>query len=141
MEDKEVGKGFGACSLSKDESWSFEKEHGFNSPRPIGPRILVQSYIKELSDTIISPDKVNEMQKWESIVGRVCKIGSASFKGERFKDWATEELPKVGDWVTFRPGSGTLKKYGPAGKGVLTLTIYDDAIDEVVEDPAYVDRE
>jgi len=134
MEDKEV------CSENK-EAWSFEKEFGFNSSRPIGPRILIQVYVKELSKIVDTTGKTKDFMRWESIVGRVCKIGSASYKGERFKDWATEELPKIGDWVTYRPGAGTLKKYGPPNKGVYTMTIFDDAVEEIVEDPNYIDRD
>ncbi len=130
----------GIC-LDTQEAWSFEKEFGFNSSRPIGPRILIQIYIRELSKVIDVSGKTKDFQKWESIVGRVCKIGSASYKGERFKDWAIDELPKIGDWITYKPGAGTLKKYGPPGKGVYTMTIYDDAVEEIVENPEYIDRE
>jgi hypothetical protein len=133
MEDK------GVC-FDKEEEFSFEKQFGFNGPRPVGPKIQLEIFVKKLSTTVETTGMTHEMQKFESRVGRVCKIGSACFKGERFKDWSKDELPKVGDWVVFKPGAGNMYKYGPPGKGVLVMNLFDDYIDDIVDDPNYVDR-
>jgi hypothetical protein len=142
-----------------EDSWSFEKEFGFNPPRPLGDRVCIMRYTRKYSDTIIASNEAEERAKFESIVGRIVKIGSACFKGDKFKEWDANDLYKVGDFVTFRVNPGMWFKYGPAEmdkpeislihgappkeakeKPVLTI-IFDDAINSIVEDPAYVDRE
>jgi hypothetical protein len=118
----------------------FEDRNGFNPPRPVGPNILIEVYKSEMSDVIEITGQTRDRQKWESNVGRVCKIGGACYKGERFKYWPSEELPKIGDWVTYKVNSGTIFKYGPPEKGVDVMTIYDDCILNVIENPEYVTR-
>ena len=118
----------------------FEERHGFKPPRPVGPNVLLEIYKHDLSETIAMTQQAKDRSKWESIVGRVCKTGGACYKGDRFKDWPLDELPKIGDWVTFKVNSGTIFKYGPPGKGVDVVTIYDDCILNVIEDPSYVIR-
>lgn len=124
-----------------EEKWSFEKEFGFNPPRPLGDKITVMQYVKKLSDLIAVTESTIKMQESECIVGRVVRLGSACFKSENFKNWDKEDFPKVGDWVVFRLNPGYWYKYGPQGKGVNVMTIFDDAINEKVEDPSYIDRE
>jgi hypothetical protein len=118
----------------------FEERYGFNPPRPVGPNVVIEIYKHEMSEIIEITEQERDRQKWESNVGRVCKIGGACYKGERFKHWPEEELPKVGDWITYKVNAGTVFKYGPPGKGVDVMTIYDDCILNVVENPAYVVR-
>lgn len=119
----------------------FKDRHGFNPPIPVGPNIVIEIYKHEISETIEIVKTARDRQKWESNVGRVCKIGGACYKGERFKHWPVEELPKVGDWITYKVNSGTIFKYGPTGQGVDIMTIYDDCILNIVEDPSYVIRD
>lgn len=119
----------------------FEERYGFNPPRPVGPNVVIEIYKHEISETIEIVKTARDRQKWESNVGRVCKIGGACYKGERFKDWPEEELPKIGDWITYKVNSGTIFKYGPTGKGVDVMTIYDDCILNVIENPSYVVRD
>ncbi len=128
--------------VGKQEAWSFEKEFGFNPPRPLGDKICIQQYVKRLlSDSIVAAETTLKMQKCECIVGRIVRLGSTAFKSDYFKDWPKEDFPKVGDWVTFKINAGVWYKYGPQGKGVTVMTIFDDAINDKVEDPSYVDRE
>jgi hypothetical protein len=118
----------------------FEERYDFNAPRPVGPQVLIEVYKHEMSEVIEITEQSRDRQKWESNVGRVCKIGGACYKGERFKYWPQEELPKVGDWITYKVNAGTIFKYGPPGKGVDVMIIYDDYILSVIENPAYVVR-
>jgi len=134
----------GTICFDNKEKWSFEKEYGFNPPRPLGARVCIEQYVKsEESGAGIKLAK-SEMSKRldvaDCIVGRVVKIGSACFKSEDFKHWDKADLPEVGDWVTFKITPGW-KKYGPPGKGVCVITMFDDAINEKIEDPSYVSRD
>ncbi len=142
-----------------EDTWSFESEFGFEPPRPLGDRVCIMRYVKKYSETIIASDSAEDRAKFESIVGRVVKLGSACFKGDSFKDWDKEDLYKVGDFVTFKVNPGTWLKYGPKDmenasvslihgapikdgreRPVLTV-VFDDAINSIVENPDYVERE
>ena len=122
-------------------------------------------YTKKYSDTIIASEQANDRAKFESITGRVVKIGSGCFKGDSFKNWDKEDFYKVGDFVTFKVNPGTWFKYGKEDvssrredstiispyarnkivfevkeRPVLTI-VFDDAINSIVEDPNYIERE
>jgi hypothetical protein len=116
-------------------------------------------YTKKYSDTIIAANEAEDRAKFESIVGRVVKLGSACFKGDSFKGWDEKDLFKVGDFVTFKVNPGTWFKYGPQEmenaeislihgappkarieRPVLTI-VFDDSINSIVEDPNFVERE
>lgn len=97
---------------SVEDTWSFEKEFGYEPPRPIGGRVCVMRYVKQFSGVIDSTEETSARSKYESIVGRVVRLGGSCFKGEYFKDWIEEDFFKVGDFVTFRVNPGTWFKYG-----------------------------
>jgi len=139
--------------------WDFKKEFGFEPPRPLGDRVCIMRYVKKYSETIIASTHAEERAKYESIVGRVVKLGSGCFKSDEFKVWDKEDFYKVGDFVTFKINPGTWFKHGPSEmenkevslihgappkeakeRPVLTI-VRDDAINSIVEDPNYVDRE
>lgn len=142
-----------------EDSWNFEKEFGFNPPRPLGDRVCIMRYTKKYSDTIIASNQAEDRAKFESIVGRIVKLGSACFKGDSFREWDSEDLYKVGDFVTFKVNPGTWFKYGPqemessapslihgappnVGRERPVLTIvFDDSINSIVEDPNFIERE
>lgn len=117
------------------EDWSFEKEYGFPPPRIVGPYIGVVIHKHVLSESIVITDDIMDVQKWTSNVGRLFNVGSACYKGERFKDW--EDLPKVGEWVVFKVNAGPLLKY----RGIDISIMYDDAVKGIVKDPSYVTRD
>lgn len=142
-----------------EDSWSFEKEFGFNPPRPLGDRVCIMRYTKKYSNTVLAANEYEDRIKYESIVGRVVKLGSTCFKGDSFNNWDSEDLYKVGDFVIFRVNPGTWFKYGPPDmeysspsiihgappkqareRPVLTI-IFDDALHSIVEDPNFVERE
>jgi len=128
--------------LNKEQmmSYSFEEEFGFEPPRVVGAymAIAVHKHIMTgtHSESLEIPEDVKEKQKWASIVGRVVKLGSACFKGDAFKYW--EDVPKVGDWIVFKPNQGPMIEY--RGK-VDLLLMYDDAIKAIIEDPFFVTRD
>jgi hypothetical protein len=115
--------------------WTFEKQHGFSPLRAVGPYIAVEIYKHKLSETIAIQDSVTNMQKWTSNVGRVFSIGSACYKGDRFKDW--DELPEIGDWVVFKVNAGPVFKY----RGIDVAIMFDDAVNGITEEPSYVSRD
>lgn len=95
-----------------------------------GPRLIVQLYVREEGShallnngnktSILLPSEILEMDKFTTCVGRLIKINSSCFKGERFKDW--DVLPQLGDWVFFGRNNGTQLNY----RGVSIVEIYDD---------------
>jgi hypothetical protein len=115
--------------------WTFENQHGFAPLRAVGAYIAVQIYTPIKSDVLIMADSVKAMQKWTSNVGRIFSIGSACYKGDRFKDW--DELPEIGDWVVFKVNAGPVFKY----RGIDVAIMFDDSVNGITEDPSYVSRD
>lgn len=128
-----------------EKVWSFEKEFGFKPPRPLGDKVSIMPYVEKISEIIVQTDSTEENLRRETIVGRIVNMGSYAFKDDSllrpsFIGWAKEDIPMIGDWVTFRVNSGVRYKYGPPGKGVVVMTIYDQSVMDKVEDPSYVER-
>lgn len=153
-----------------EDTWDFKKEFGFEPPRPLGDRVCIMRYTKKYSETIASCEEADRRAEYESIVGRIVKLGSACFKGDSFNNWDKEDLYKVGDFVTFKVNPGTWFKYGKEDirikveqprilspishisksqerindvikkRPVLTI-VFDDAINSIIENPDYVERE
>ncbi len=89
---------------------------GKNHPVPIGWQILVQTY--NFGDNFVTtdgqvsllerPDISKERDNYQLSVGRILMIGSAAFKGDKFKDWTIK--PQEGDYVTFYKYEGSFAK-------------------------------
>lgn len=124
-------------SKPETEFWDFEKPNGIEPPRVVGEHIVLEVYYpKQSNGGIELASMTQQISKFSSIVGKVLKKGSASYKGERFKDWSPDEIPKVGDWVTFKPNSGDIFAF----RGVPVVMIYDDKVTSIIEKPEYVER-
>jgi len=119
------------------EEWDFNKAHGFNPPRAVGPRMVVQQYKHQLSEIIEITNATRSNQKWESNVGRLIGLGSACFKGDQFKDWSEEDKPKIGEWITYKVNAGPVTKF----RGIDIIVMYDDAINMKIDDPEHVSRD
>jgi hypothetical protein len=117
--------------------WTFEKEHGFAPPKPVGPYMVVQLYTQKLSDIISITAETRSGQRWISNVGRVINLGSACFKGEQFKDWDESDFPKIGDWITYKVNSGPTVKF----RGIDIVIMFDDAMNMKLEDPEHITRD
>lgn len=119
------------------EDWDFANFYGFNPPRPVGPYMAIQLHKNTLSETIEIAQETRNNQKWISNVGRVIALGSACFKGEQFKHWNDNDIPKVGEWVTYKPNSGPVVKF----RGIDVVIMFDDSITMKIENPDYVTRD
>jgi co-chaperonin GroES (HSP10) len=117
------------------EFWDFEKEGGIEPPRVVGEHMALEVYWpKSTSGGIELAGMTQQISKFSSVVGKVIKLGSGAYKGERFQHWT--DLPKVGDWVTFKPNSGDIFAF----RGVPITIIYDDKVTSIIEKPEYVER-
>jgi len=109
-------------------------------PRPCGSKIAVKIYVRpeEIGDTgLILPDSVRAGDKWTNCVGLVCGMGQDAYSGK--DQFGNERFPtgpwcKIGDWVVFPRYESQVFSW----RGVAMMTIYDDAVQMVVDDPSEV---
>jgi co-chaperonin GroES (HSP10) len=106
-------------------------------PIPVGYRLLIA--LPEIEETfgesmIVKAGKTIQDDTVLSMVGLVLDMGSQAYAdAERFP---TGPWCKKGDYVMFRPNSGT--RFKVAGQEFRLLN--DDSIDAVVKDPRAVSR-
>lgn len=105
-------------------------------PRPAGYRILIAlpAVEKTFSSGLIKADKTLYEETVLAGVGVVLDMGNQAYKdATRFPDgpWC-----KVGDYVLFRPNTGTRIKVN----GVEYRLINDDSVEGVVNDPRGITR-
>ena len=114
-----------------------EQELEAQLPRPVGYRILIA--MPEIEETfadtkVLKTTTIIHQEHIMSIIGLVLDMGDQAYSDvERFGDtpWC-----KVGDYVMFRPNTGTRFKVG----GVEYRLMNDDSIEAVVSDPRGVSR-
>lgn len=120
---------------AKKPCWYFESEDGMEPPTPVGDKMVVEVYFPEMSDGGLALAEEYQIKlKFSSVVGRVIKLGSACFKGERFQYW--DRVPKVGEWITFKANPSSLLNY----RGIPIFTMFDDFVNSIIEKPEYVER-
>lgn len=101
-------------------------------PKPVGYRLLVA--LPSVEETyegteIIKTSKEQHYEKVLTLLGCVIDMGDDAYKDkDRFPDGA---WCKVGDFVMFRPNSGTRFKVD----GIEYRLMNDDSIEAVVSDP------
>jgi co-chaperonin GroES (HSP10) len=105
-------------------------------PKPVGYRLLVAlPQVDESFDSgILKAEKTKRDEYILSIFGAVVDMGAGAYQDkERFPDgpWC-----KTGDYVMFRPNSGTRFLIG----GVEYRLINDDSVEAVVDDPRGITR-
>lgn len=108
---------------------------GSTLPQPKGYRILVKPLtIKDKTDGgIYRPDDLIAKEEVAAVVALVVRLGPDCYKDKkRF----SEPWCKEGDFITFRPYSGTRMKI----LGHEFRIIYDDTVESVVEDPRGIER-
>ncbi len=110
-----------------------EEELGCEPPRVVGPHLVVKIFIRAQTDSGILISDSKGLEKYSSLVGQVISMGLACYPEERFP---TGPRCKLGDWVTFRPNSGTRMKY----RGHIVDCMYDDVVLFTVDDPTYIER-
>lgn len=119
-----------------------KSRYGFYAPLPVGWNILVEIYVRGensfaqkedgTQSSILLPATDLKHDKWRSYIGLVIDLGSAAYKGERFR--YSGPLCKIGDWITFRRNEGLKMNY----RGIRMETMPDDCVDCIIEDPSFV---
>ena len=105
-------------------------------PEPTGYRVLVAipQVEEKTKGGIYRPDEIREREQMASVFGLVLKLGpDAYLDKERFPNGP---LCKVGDWVLFRPYSGTRFRHC----GNEFRVINDDTVEAVVVSPEEYER-
>lgn len=152
LKDEEVKHA--TLSFIKDEEVAvatrgMEESLGFTLPRPCGYKVLLKMWIPEEvvkrtidedgnrilgadgKPIIIIPESTQETmrnhQKYTCFVGLVLAIGPEAYKGSRFKGFYC----KPGDFVIIEKNSGLTYGF----KGMPVISIDDDRINNVIEDP------
>jgi len=117
---------------------------GSNHPIPLGWHAIIEIYnagenykSNEGEDSLfIRPDTAVDRDNYHMSVGRILMLGSACFKGDKFKDW--DLTPSVGDFVSFPKYQGTFKTVlnSDSGKEVQTIQIEDCVITVIERNPS-----
>lgn len=113
-----------------------DEEFEAQLPRPVGYRLLIA--LPKVEDTyesgIVKADRTRLEEQILSMMGAVIDMGEQAYSDqERFP---TGPWCKIGDFVMFRPNSGTRFKVN--GREYRLLN--DDSIEAVVPDPRGVTR-
>lgn len=103
--------------------------------KPQGYKLLIAMPAKvEKKGSIYVPDELQAREALATIVGNVVAMGPLAYRdADKFPEgiWC-----KVGDWVMFKPFSGSRFKI----KGQEFRLINDDTVEAVVEDPRLIER-
>lgn len=105
-------------------------------PRPVGYRLLIALPVVEetYESGIVKADRTRHEEQILSMMGAVIDMGEQAYSDkERFP---TGPWCEVGDFVMFRPNSGTRFKVN----GQEYRLLNDDSIEAVVPDPRGVTR-
>jgi co-chaperonin GroES (HSP10) len=102
-------------------------------PHPVGWSVLiVLPKVEEAFDSgLIKADETQRHERILSFIGLVLELGDHAYKDERYggKPWC-----KPGDYVMFRPNSGTRFKID----GTEYRLLNDDSVEAVVPDPKVI---
>lgn len=113
-----------------------DEEFEAQLPKPVGFRILIAlPQVEEVFDSgIVKADITKNHEQILSMMGAVIDMGDQAYKDpDRFP---TGPWCKIGDFVMFRPNSGTRFK----ANGQEYRLLNDDSIEAVVADPRGVTR-
>lgn len=113
-----------------------EEEFEAQLPKPVGYRLLIAlPKVEETYESgIVKADRTRHEEQVLSMMGAVIDMGEQAYSDkERFP---TGPWCKVGDFVMFRPNSGT--RFRVNGQEYRLLN--DDSIEAVVPDPRGVTR-
>lgn len=105
-------------------------------PNPKGYKVLIA--IPEVSEKtsggIYRPDVMRSQEETATIIGQIISMGDMCYRDE--EKFPTGPWCEIGDWVVFRPYSGTRMKIA----GQEYRLINDDTIEAVVEDISSLER-
>jgi len=113
-----------------------EEEFEAQLPKPVGYHLLIAlPMVEETYDSgLVKADQTKQAEQIMSMMGAVLDMGDQAYADkERFP---TGPWCKIGDFVMFRPNSGTRFK----ANGQEYRLLNDDSIEAVVPDPRGVTR-
>jgi len=113
-----------------------EEEFEAQLPKPVGYHLLIAlPMVEETYDSgLVKADQTKQAEQILSMMGAVLDMGDQAYADkERFP---TGPWCKIGDFVMFRPNSGTRFKVN----GQEYRLLNDDSIEAVVPDPRGVTR-
>lgn len=114
-----------------------EAELDLALPKPVGYSLLIVIPRAEetFKDSVIAKiDRTKSHEEILSMVGRVVDMGSMAYADE--KRFPTGPWCENGDWVVFRPNSGTRFRVGNNEYRLIN----DDSIEATVADPRSITR-
>jgi len=126
------------------ENYNLDEEIAkYQGDEPQGWQVLIRVYVppkdmKYANSSLIMTSEISgeidSKNKISNFVGLVVKMSKSAYQDERYN--LTGPYCKVGDWVMFPRAHGHTYSY----KGQTTITLNDDAILKVVNDPRDVTR-
>ena len=124
------------------ENYNLEEEVAkYQGDNPKGWQVVIRVYVPQkiskvgsifLADNTV--DQLNKDNKLINFTGLVVKLSTGAYKDDRYK--LTGPYCKVGDWVMFPRAHGTTYSYN----GLTTITLNEDAVLKVIDDPRSVTR-
>jgi len=114
------------------DNFNIEQEiEKFKDYSPSGYQVIVRLYTtpEKTAGGIIKPQKSRDEDKYNNYTGLVVSMGSAAYKGERFK--FANSYCEVGDFIAFPRHSGHRLSW----HGIPLFSINDDAVLAVIKNP------
>jgi co-chaperonin GroES (HSP10) len=101
----------------------------------MGARVLVALYVgpEKTKSGLYRPQSQVKEDIWQGCVGLIVKKGPMAFQNDDKNDFHGQD-PKIGQWVTFRPGDGKRVQVNE----VDCRLIEDALIDMVISEPEII---
>lgn len=124
------------------ENYELQEEIAkYDGDNPTGYQIVIRVYIPKVKEKVgsiilagISQDKLSRDNKFMNFTGLVVKLPKNAYTDPIFD--RTGPYCKVGDWVMFPRAHGNTYSYN----GLTTITLNEDAVLKVIDDPRSVTR-
>lgn len=103
--------------------------------RLAGHQVLIATYIRPnvLQSGMVISEDVRTEDVYQGKVGLIVKMGPLAFS-ELGPAWDSENTPKIGDWVVYRPMDGFMTQHN----GHPCRTLEDKQIREILDHPDIV---
>lgn len=124
------------------ENYNLQEEIAkYEGDNPQGWQIIVRVYVPpkvtKIGSILLADDtmdKLNQDDKFINFTGLVVKLSPAAYKDSRYD--LTGPYCKIGDWIMFPRAHGHTYSY----KGLTTITLNEDAVLKVIDDPRSITR-
>lgn len=129
-------KRFGAFEDPKAQAKEFIKatKKVLDNVQLMRNRVVVGTFVRPGKiGTIILPDRMRDEDRFQGKAGVVLALGPSAFHFA--EDPMPSEIPKIGDWVFYRPAETSEICIG---EGAPCRMLYDDVVVGILKDPRLI---